>query len=429
MSCAHPKYSQPVTLGLSTKGHLNPCSHRELPALLLGCPLLSPWGRRGGRYNGVGGALPLSPPFIFSAASSPKKPEDLEGEMWWQSQVLLTFLNSGSRSISSQDWDAGGGGSWGCSGSLWLQPPWGKPWGSAPSSAGEALAPVPDLTSCSLTGRGAGTLWGRVTVKESRRCSQHPCRDGGKHLDLFLTMHWSLPRGCGLGSETPWEISPSLLGRRKSASARELGGAHAGGSPGNRRYQLQHVAWEAGSWFRCPKLITQVPELVLLLWQSWGASSELSAASPGRPAALPTLPSWTTVLPVLASGRWRKGTSYWEDAPAVHSRAQDHPAAFQKGLGTHVTQPTVLLTWHSPACPWWRPAGTLCPRRSPSPCPGSPWPVLQHLCSSLGFPWHKSLYHPRHLRPQPGESGMSLSPVFQIRSVCSHPGCSGWSSC
>lgn len=58
----------------------------------------------------MGGALPLSPPFIFSAASSPKKPEDLEGEMWWQSQVLLTFLNSGSRSISSQHWDAGGGG-------------------------------------------------------------------------------------------------------------------------------------------------------------------------------------------------------------------------------------------------------------------------------------------------------------------------------
>lgn len=58
----------------------------------------------------MGGALALSPPFIFSAASSPKKPEDLEGEMWWQSQVLLTFLNSGSRSISSQHWDAGGGG-------------------------------------------------------------------------------------------------------------------------------------------------------------------------------------------------------------------------------------------------------------------------------------------------------------------------------
>lgn len=112
----------------------------------------------------------------------------------------------------------------------------------------------------------------------------------------------------------------------------------------------------------------------------------------------------------------------------LHSRAQGCPAAFQKCLGTHVTQPTVLLTRHSPACPWWHPAGTPCPRRSPSSCPSSTRPV-SHLRSSLGFPWHKSLCHPRNLHPQPGESGMSLSPAFQIGSVGSHPGCSGWSSC
>lgn len=197
---------------------------------------------------------------------------------------------------------------------------------------------------------------------------------------------------------------PSLLGRRKSASARELGGAHAGGSPGNRRYQLQHVAWEAGSWFCCPKLITQVPAHVLLLWQSWGASPKLSAASPGRPAALPTLPRWTTVLPVLASGRWRKGTSYWEDAPAVHSRAQDHPAAFQKGLGTHVTQPTVLLTWHSPACPWWRPAGALCPRSHPAPALAAHG-LCYNILQLLGFPLAQIPVPPTPSAPTARRSG------------------------
>lgn len=40
MSSAHPDYSQPMTLGLSTKGHLSPCCHRGLPGLFPGCPSL-----------------------------------------------------------------------------------------------------------------------------------------------------------------------------------------------------------------------------------------------------------------------------------------------------------------------------------------------------------------------------------------------------
>lgn len=40
MSSAHPDYSQPMTLGLSTKGHLSPCHHRGLPGLVPGCPSL-----------------------------------------------------------------------------------------------------------------------------------------------------------------------------------------------------------------------------------------------------------------------------------------------------------------------------------------------------------------------------------------------------
>lgn len=70
------------------------------------------------------------------------------------------------------------------------------------------------------------------------------------------------------------------------------GEAHAGASPGSWRYQLQHVAWEAVSWLHSPKLISRVPAHVLLLWQSWEASSEFSAASLGHPAALSAIPSW-----------------------------------------------------------------------------------------------------------------------------------------
>lgn len=81
---------------------------------------------------GGGMALLLSPPFICSAGGFGG-----EGERWWQSQVLLTFLNWGSHSISSQTGMLGGrgeadkvAGSWGCSVGgcqwLWLQPPLGE---------------------------------------------------------------------------------------------------------------------------------------------------------------------------------------------------------------------------------------------------------------------------------------------------------------
>lgn len=67
MSCAHPKCSQPVTLGLSTKGHVSPHSHGELPALLLGCPLLSQWG-----YNAatLGEALGFSSQFGWQSSGT-----------------------------------------------------------------------------------------------------------------------------------------------------------------------------------------------------------------------------------------------------------------------------------------------------------------------------------------------------------------------
>lgn len=44
-----PNTHSPMTLGLSTKGHLNPCCHRGMLVLLPGCPHSSQPDRRGGK--------------------------------------------------------------------------------------------------------------------------------------------------------------------------------------------------------------------------------------------------------------------------------------------------------------------------------------------------------------------------------------------
>lgn len=116
-------------------------------------------------------------------------------------------------------------------------------------------------------------------------------------------------------------------------AARDPGGSTCRGSPGSRRYRLQHVAWEAVSWLRAPKLIIRVPAHGLRLCQRRGASSERSAApppgtplpSPPYPAGCRSTPRWVRWgLPGVTSpnfggvgsvcgfarqvGTWRKGT-------------------------------------------------------------------------------------------------------------------------
>lgn len=112
-------------------------------------------------------------------------------------------------------------------------------------------------------------------------------------------------------------------------AARDPGGSTCQGSPGSRRYRLQHVAWEAVSWLRAPKLIIRVPAHGLRLYQRRGASSEQSTAPPVHPTALSAVPSWMQEHPAVGAlgSPWCHQSKLWRGL----ERSVDSPGGWGPG--------------------------------------------------------------------------------------------------